>query len=176
MNAPTSSPEKFMLLSQKLNQQRARFDKWQQALSLAARELRDLLASSLGTPNDTYTAQDGLSSRRYVELMDLSGDEPMIHNGFFPARARTASGELVFGLAVAFPASGDAIYNVPVAARFRGGRAEFCLWDRESDGPFDSGWTQDRQIAVARIIEGLEQWFSYDPFEGPRQRSSIGFL
>jgi len=154
-------------------------EKWRHSLLRQAYELREAVIKEIGAPEWAVTSFGAKSNRRYVEVVDLSQDDtPQLLS---LENSVTDRGEIIFGLSVVlenapntFPKSA---FHQTMAVRYNKQQAEYVLWSRSGDRPEQGeNWSNDKSAMARKFVESLTKHFSFDPFEAPIKKSSIGFI
>jgi len=153
--------------------------KWQTELGQQAALLAKTVSERLEPTNTEWTEPSKGIKHRYITDLDLSDKPSPIAFGT-EYKSINDNGELVFAISVTLERAPESFpkapLTVPVAARFREGKAEFAFYDRNSKAVGQPpNWETDIGTFADALIERIVKYLSFDPFQGPPKKSSIGF-
>lgn len=163
------------------NDQESRWAEWRDALLKQAHRLGQEVLSVIQPASEGWDDPNSHKQRRYVDVIALSGEAG---RQLLPAtlnESLTDDNELVFGLAITFERAANAFpkeaLHVPLALRFREGHPEFAFYDTLTKSVESSpSWQPDISEFSLALLRRVEEHLRFDPFNGPRQKSSIGFI
>ena len=157
--------------------QRDQYQAWQIALRKTAELLRKTIEELLQPPAETWLDTQKNKNYRYIDLVDISKkDKP---RGIpLSSESITPTGELVFGLGITldhgvttYPKS---LFHIPVAIRFINKQPEYSLFN--TDTWASEKWEKDLDKFCQTILSEIVQYLSFDPFDGQKKTTSIGFI
>jgi len=152
---------------------------WVHSLVTQAFSLQKTVFDRLEPHSEFWEDSQSKEKFRYVDLLDISGKSKPFNPGV-AHESITEAGELFFGVSVTFE-QGEKVWpkrklNVPVAVRFKEGKAEFVFFDeQEKTVESNSRWISDIEQFAQDLIDKTENYLNYDPYQGPQKRSAIGF-
>jgi hypothetical protein len=163
-----------------LRSYREGIERWQKSLVYEAVNLFKSVAARLKPEPETWLDPYTGEQHEYVALLDIS-EEPKQLRRSFTSKSITDKDELFFAIQVTFDQASEvypmAQLRVPVAVRFRAGKPEFSLFDTQSQAARSpEQWNPDMSNFTEAVISEIEDFLRFDPFQGPRSPSSIGFL
>jgi hypothetical protein len=167
-------------LNDLLKSTREKIERWQKNLFNEAFNLLESVSARLKPDPATWPDFQTGEQHEYVALLDIS-EEPERRGGGFTKKSITNKDELFFALQVTFD-QGPQVYPktqlyVSVAVRFRAGKPEFSFFDAQTQAARSpEQWNPDMNNFTEAVISELENFLRYDPFQGPRSPSPIGFL
>ena len=153
---------------------------WQKSLVDEAVDLLKSVVARLKPEPETWLDPYTGEQHEYVALLDIS-EEPQRLRGRFTSKSITKKDELFFAIQVTFDQASEfypmAQLRVPVAVRFRAGKPEFSFFDTQTQAARSpEQWNPDMGNFTEAVISEIENFLRYDPFQGPRLPSPIGFL
>lgn len=155
------------------------FQLWQNSLDQQAAILRDEVSGILKPIPEEWTDPKNGHKLHYIELYDISDKPRPVFDEGFSSQSLTDEGELIFGIAITFDHGLDTfpktIRHMPVAVRFKNKVPQFSFINMQTKNP-ESEWDPDINNFAEALVNKIANYLKYDPFEGPRTRSSIGFL
>jgi hypothetical protein len=160
-------------------QQEERFKKWKTDLLGQAEALRLAVEKALSPPADTWTDPESQKQHRYVDIVDITKENLPRGEGL-SGEALTPNGALVFGISITLERAPEAeahprnFYQVNFAVKYDDKRPEFAFFDPKNMA--EAEWYGEMDRVVERVFEKLEDYFSFDPYVGPREELEIGFL
>lgn len=173
------------------------FEAWKKDLLANAEKLREHVEKALGAPTEKWEDPATQKKYRYVEIADMfvekapakeaaageasneeAPDEAAEDSGGLSGRSMTANMELVFGLSITLAKGPEnehrSIFNLPVGIRYIANELEYALFDPEKVEFIE--WEDNIDQFTALIFEKVEEFFSFNPYVGPRDDLEIGFL
>ena len=159
---------------------REKIERWQQSLVDEAIALFKSVSARFKPDPETWPDPATGEPNRYVGLLDIS-EEPKGPRGDFFYKSTTDKGELFFAIQVTFDQALGAYPKVqlyvPVAIRFRAGKPEFAFFDTQTQAARSpEQWNPDMGKFTEAVISEIEEFLRFDPSQGQRPPSSIGFL
>lgn len=152
---------------------------WQNSLYQQAAILHNEVSGILQPTPEEWTDPKSGHKLKYVELYDISDTPRRVFDEGFSSESLTDEGELIFAIAITFDHGLDAfpktIRHIPVAVRFKNKAPQFSFINMQTKKP-ESEWDPDIKNFTEALINKIASYLKFDPFEGPRSRSSIGFL
>jgi hypothetical protein len=167
-------------LNDLLRSTREKIERWQKSLVEEAFKLFESVSARLKPDPATWPDFQTGEQNEYVALLDIS-EEPERLGGGFTKKSITNKDELFFAIQVTFD-QGPQVYPktqlyVSVAVRFRAGKPEFSFFDTQTQAARSpEQWNPDLSNFTEAVISEIENFLRYDPFQGPRSPSPIGFL
>lgn len=152
---------------------------WFENLNKQAAALRNEVLQIVQPAITEWKSPENGPKRSYVELYDIS-DKPQPASGLgFTKESLTDVGELFFGIAVTFEPAPNAFPKhtryMPVVVRFLNKAPQFSFFDKTSGRP-KSKWEQDIKMFANTLVDEMINDLSFNPLDGPREISRIGFL
>ncbi|MCX5817145.1 MAG: hypothetical protein NTX75_13065 [Proteobacteria bacterium] len=161
------------------NTQRQQYKIWFDNLNKQAATLRNEVWEILQPTLKEWTSPENGPKRSYVELHDISEKPQPVSGLGLTSKSLTDMGELIFGIAITFEPAPNAFpkttHYMPVAVRFINKAPQFSFFDKTSGRP-DSKWEQDIKIFANTLVDEMIKHLSFNPLDGPRTSSRIGFL
>jgi hypothetical protein len=152
---------------------------WQNSLYQQAALLRNEVSGILQPTPEEWTDPKSGNKINYVELYNISDKPRRVFDEGFSSESLTDEGELIFGIAITFDQGLDTfpktIRHIPVAVRFKNKVPQFSFINMQTKKP-ESEWDPDINIFADALVTKIASFLKFNPFEGPRSQSSIGFL
>jgi hypothetical protein len=159
--------------------QRQQYTTWFDKLNSQASALQNEVMGILQPSIIEWTSPENGHKRAYVEAYDISEKPQPVSGLGFTSKSLTDMGELIFGIAVTFEQAPKSFpkttHYIPVAVRFMNKAPQFTFFDKKS-GMTDSKWEQDIKIFANTLVDEMIKHLSFNPIDGPRTISRIGFL
>lgn len=167
-------------LTELWKKQQERYQEWEVQLMRTAEKLRCKIEEILQPPQEGWKELDKPIRHRYIDLVDITKDDKP-RGKVLSRESFTSEGELVFGLRITldhgvqtYPKN---LFHVPVVIRFVENNPEYSFFDTENWQPDQpERWEKNLDSFCQTIISHVAEYFGYNPFDGPKKKSSIGFI
>ena len=170
---------KYAELTELWKKQREKYKNWQIGLMQNAEKLRIKMEEYLQPPAEKWKEDDKPITHNYIALVDLSKEDRPI-SGNISRESITNEGELLFGLGITFDHGVNTypkqLLHIPVAIRFFENNPEYSFFDTETGGiekPIH--WEKNIDQFCETMVSRIVAYLNFDPFNGPKGKSSIGF-
>jgi hypothetical protein len=158
-------------------EQNTLFETWEKDLVKKADELRAHLERVLAPPAESWEDPEPGKKGRYIDIVDILEAQTQSAEGL-SNKSLTDNYELIVGLSITLENGSDShpksIYKLPVALRYIDEELEYTIFDIEKEEFLE--WENDIDHFTEAIFDQLENYFSFNPYVGPRDDLKIGFL
>ncbi|ELH5152388.1 hypothetical protein HPY16_14960 [Vibrio cholerae] len=169
--------EKYNKLNELWEKQRELYSQWRFELRASVFSVREHFANSFGLKGKTWNESldpQRQSKKPYISLLNLAGEE----FGNDISELVYDDGSARFNLLIVFERASNSYpkgpVTLPLAVQFMNKEVRYGILNTKTD---EVGfWFNTLEDLEGKVVELLEQHFSFDPLEGFENRKTIGFL